>query len=301
MSQTKKRGLGRGLDALLGMQPAAVDGSDSGPRVAEEGELKQVPLDALERGRFQPRVEFDEEKLEELASSIRAQGVVQPIVVRPLAGGRFEIIAGERRYRASLLAGLTEIPALVREVPDEAAMSIALIENIQREQLNPVEEARALSRLIHEFDMTHQAVADAIGRSRSSVSNLLRLLDLDDALKAMVERGELEMGHARALLGADRAAQLEIARDVVDRGLSVRATEKLVKDHAAGGGRRTGTGPARKTATPTRDPDVEALEADLSDRLGARVSIRQKDGGSGTLSITYNSLDELEGILGHIR
>lgn len=283
------------------MQPAAVDGSDSGPREAEQGDLRQVPLDALERGRFQPRIEFDEDKLAELADSIRTQGVVQPIVVRPMAGGRFEIIAGERRVRASRLAGLAEIPALVREVPDAAAMSIALIENIQREQLNPVEEARALARLTHEFEMTHQAVAEAIGRSRSAVSNLLRLLDLDESVKAMLERGELEMGHARALLGADPKRQAQLAAEVVADGLSVRATERLVKSRAGA----EATAPRRASAgvdgAAGSDPDVAALEADLSERLGARVSIRQRGTGAGSVTISYNSLDELEGILNHIR
>jgi ParB family chromosome partitioning protein len=238
------------------------------------------------------------ESLEELADSIRAQGVVQPIVVRPLAGSedgtRYEIIAGERRWRAAQLAGLQEIPAVVRDVPDEAAVAMALIENIQRENLNPLEEARALERLIDEFGMTHQQAAKAVGRSRVAVTNLLRLLDLSPEVKRMVERRELEMGHARALLGiSDAAAQLKAARTVASRGLSVRETERLVK--------RLLAPPGDRAAPKKQDPDVVRLEADLGVRLGTQVEVRQGTKGKGKLVISYNSLDELEGILAHIR
>lgn len=293
MSASRKRGLGRGLDALLGMQPSDANSAVDGPTSDEE--LKKVPVAKLERGRFQPRQTFDEERLEELADSIRAQGVVQPIVVRPIAGGkRFEVVAGERRWRASVLAGLTEIPALVREIPDEAAMSVALIENIQREQLNPVEEAQALARLIHEFGMTHQAVAKAVGRSRSAVSNILRLLELAPETKALLEHGRIEMGHARALLGVEAEQQTAIAERVALEGLSVRAVEGLVRDLG-----KTRARP-RKATPPPPSADVKALESDLSERLGARVSISHAATGRGRLVIAYNSLDELEGILAHI-
>ena len=294
MAASKKRGLGRGLDALLGMQPVqvATDGSAS----ALEGELRHVPIALLERGRYQPRQNFDEGKLAELADSIRAQGVVQPIVVRPVVGGkRFEVIAGERRWRASVLAGLTEIPALVREVPDSVAMSVALIENIQREQLNPVEEAQALSRLIHEFEMTHQAVADAIGRSRSAVSNLLRLLDLAPEARSLLEQGQIEMGHARALLAATPELQVLVARRVVEEGLSVRAVEKLIRTAA-----NPEPSPDPKPV-PEPNADIQALENELSERLGARVAVTHQTTGRGRLVISYNSLDELEGILEHLR
>jgi ParB family chromosome partitioning protein len=257
-------------------------------------------VEQLRRGRYQPRSDMRPDTLEELASSISAQGVVQPIVVRPVpAGGdgvRYEIIAGERRWRAAQLAGLAEIPALVREIPDEAAVAMALIENIQREDLNPLEEAVALDRLIREFDMTHQQAADAVGRSRAAVSNLLRLLELAADVKAMVERRELEMGHARALLALDDpAAQVAAAREVAKRGLSVRETEALVR-------RRAGGASAAKKAAASPDPDVRRLEDELGERLGARVTLRQKGAkGAGELVIRYHSLDELEGILEHIR
>jgi ParB family chromosome partitioning protein len=237
------------------------------------------------------------ESLEELASSIRAQGVVQPIVVRPLGGNAgFEIIAGERRWRAAQIAGLQEIPALIRDVPDEAAVAMALIENIQRENLNPLEEARSLERLIDEFGMTHQQAAEAVGRSRTAVTNLLRLLDLGEEVKQMVERRELEMGHARALLGlADAAAQLAAARKVAANGLSVRETERLVKRLVKGG--ESG----KTSGKPAPDPDVVRLQNELGERLGAKVVLRQSGRGRGQLVISYTSLEELEGILDHIR
>lgn len=283
----KRRGLGRGLDALLG---EATEQSGEGSE-----RLRELPVDQLESGRYQPRREFDPAALQELSRSIRAQGVVQPIVVRPLPGGeRYEIIAGERRWRAAQLAELSAIPAIVREIPDEMAMAIALIENIQREDLNPLEEAGAFRRLVDEFGMTHQAVADAVGRSRVAVSNLMRLLDLAAAVKTRIAEGELEMGHARALLALDESAQAEAARQVAEKGLTVRQTEALV--------RRLQAGAADKSAGEAApDPNIRRLQDDLAERLGARVEISHGQRGRGRLVIRYNSLDELDGILEHIR
>jgi ParB family chromosome partitioning protein len=293
----KRRTLGRGLDALLSTaQPGTA--TEAGATRPTEEQLRNLPVDLLERGRYQPRQDMRPESLEELAESIRAQGVVQPIVVRPFSTApgvtRYEIIAGERRWRAAQLAGLMEIPAVVRDVPDEAAIAMALIENIQRENLNPLEEARALERLIQEFEMTHQQAATAVGRSRAAVSNLLRLLDLGPDVRHLVERRQLEMGHARALLAlAAPAAQAEAARQVVARGLSVRATEALVKKLLK---------PARPAAARSRrDPDIQRLEGELGEKLGARVQLDHQANGKGRLSIRYNSLEELEGILEHIR
>jgi ParB family chromosome partitioning protein len=294
---TKKRGLGRGLNALLaGAQPAVT--ADVSEATAESAvrfkeELRTLPVDVLQRGQYQPRMDMHPESLEELAESIKAQGVVQPIVVRPLAtDGRYEIIAGERRWRASQLAGLDEIPVVVRDVPDETALAMALIENIQREGLNPLEEARALQRLADEFELTHQEVAQAVGRSRAGVSNLLRLLDLNEEVKRMLEHGDLEMGHARALLALRGTAQSEAARRVVARGLSVRETENLVRQLQQ---------PAkRKSPGPSLDPDIRKLQDDLSEKLGASVRIQHGSRGKGKLVIQYNSLDELDGVLAHI-
>jgi ParB family chromosome partitioning protein len=291
----KRRTLGRGLDALLSTSQASAEQATSRPA---RDELRHVPVDLLERGRYQPRQDMRPESLDELAESIKAQGVVQPIVVRPFSTApgvtRYEIIAGERRWRAAQIAGLMEIPAIVREVPDEAAVAMALIENIQRENLNPLEEARALERLIDEFDMTHQEAATAVGRSRAAVSNLLRLLDLGPDVRRLVEQRKLEMGHARALLAiAAPAAQAEAARQVVARGLSVRATEALVKRLLA---------PSRPPAAASRrDPDIQRLESELGEKLGAKVQLDHQASGKGRLSIRYNSLEELEGILEHIR
>ena len=294
----KRRTLGRGLDALLSTAQTGTDSAPGATRPTEE-QLRNLPVDLLERGRYQPRQDMRPESLEELAESIRAQGVVQPIVVRPFSTApgvtRYEIIAGERRWRAAQLAGLMEIPAVVRDVPDEAAIAMALIENIQRENLNPLEEARALERLIEEFAMTHQQAASAVGRSRAAVSNLLRLLDLGPEVRNLVERRELEMGHARALLAlAAPAAQADAARQVVARGLSVRATEALVKRL------REPTRPASDRRS-RRDPDIQRLESQLGEKLGARVQLDHQASGKGRLSIRYNSLEELEGILEHIR
>jgi len=309
----KKRGLGRGLDALLGSAartaPAADNTAVAGapelrsvptsespataPKTLADGALCMLPVDVIQRGKYQPRLDMHQESLQDLADSIAAQGVVQPIVVRAVAEGRYEIIAGERRWRAAQLAGLHEIPAVVREVEDRAAIAIALIENIQREDLNPLEEARALERLIKEFELTHEQAAEAVGRSRAAVSNLLRLLDLEDAVKQLVEQGELEMGHARALLALSGNKQLEAARQVINRGLTVRATEGLVKSLQR-------PAPA-KPEKASKDVNIQRLETDLSDKLGARVAIRQGRGGKGKLEISYNSLDELDGVLAHLR
>ena len=291
---TKKRGLGKGLDALLGSGYSGSVAADEGEAHQTDGELKNLPVDILQRGVYQPRIDMHPDTLEELANSIRAQGVVQPIVVRPVAGNRYEIIAGERRWRAAQMAGLHEIPAVIRDVPDQAAMAMALIENIQREELNPMEEAMALHRLIEEFGLTHQQTADAVGRSRASVSNLLRLLGLREEVKRLLENGDLEMGHARALLAIEGEQQAVLARQVVARGLSVRETEKLVK-------RNIEQATAEKKPEKRPDPDVQHLIGELSERIGAQVAIQQGSKGKGKLVITYNSLDELDGILAHIK
>src|SRR5690606_25847128 len=277
----KKKGLGRGLDALLG--GASVSAMQEEAVQADQRELQHLPLDLIQRGKYQPRRDMDPEALEELAQSIQAQGVMQPIVVRPIGGNRYEIIAGERRWRASQQAGLETIPAMVREVPDEAAIAMALIENIQREDLNPIEEAVALQRLQQEFQLTQQQVADAVGKSRANVSNLLRLL----------AHGDLEMGHARALLGLPAERQVEGARHVVARGLTVRQTEALVRQWL-----KDKDQPAREERL---DPDIQRLEQRLAERLGSPVQIRHSQKGKGQLIIRYSSLDELQGVLAHIR
>ena len=291
----KKRGLGKGLEALLGSSGGSYNATPATvEEAAADGLLKNLPVDILQRGVYQPRVDMHPDTLEELANSIRAQGVVQPIVVRPVAGDRYEIIAGERRWRAAQLAGLHEIPAVIRDVPDQAAMAMALIENIQREGLNPMEEATALHRLIEEFGLTHQQTADAVGRSRVAVSNLLRLLSLAEPVKRMLEQGELEMGHARALLALEGEVQLKVAQHVAARGLSVRETERLVK--------HTLEQPQGKSkSAPKQDPDIRRLELDLGDKLGAKVALQHGSQGKGKLVISYNSLDELDGILDHIK
>jgi ParB family chromosome partitioning protein len=283
----KKRGLGRGLDALLG--PAAVqadaDASVDLPRA--------LPVELIRRSRYQPRRHFDEDRLRELADSILAQGLVQPIVVRPVGDAAYEIIAGERRWRAAQLAGMGEVPVVVRDADDQAAMAMALIENIQRDDLNPLEEAGALHRLLHEFELTHQQVAQAVGKSRTTVTNLLRLLDLNADVKALLEDGEIEMGHARALLALSGSVQSDAAAQVAAKGLSVRETEALV--------RRLAQPPKPAPPPAVEDPDVRRLLSDLTERLGARVTLQQGSGGRGRLVISYNTLEELEGILDHIR
>ncbi|AVX15176.1 ParB/RepB/Spo0J family partition protein [Stutzerimonas stutzeri] len=288
---TKKRGLGRGLDALLG--GASVSAMQEEAAKVDTRELQQLPLELVQRGKYQPRRDMDPQALEELAQSIRNHGVMQPIVVRPVEGGRYEIIAGERRWRASQQAGLERVPALVREVPDEAAIAMALIENIQREDLNPIEEAVALQRLQQEFQLTQQQVADAVGKSRVSVSNLLRLIALPEEIKTLLSHGDLEMGHARALLGLPADQQIEGARHVVARGLTVRQTEALVRQWLSS--------KEKPKAEVKVDPDISRLEQRLAERLGSPVQIKHGQKGKGQLVIRYSSLDELQGVLAHIR
>ena len=289
----KRKSLGRGLEALLS--------TESIPEVEGiAGNLKEIPVDLLQRGRYQPRIDMREETLQDLADSISSQGLVQPIVVRPLdpVGGelRYEIVAGERRWRAAQLAGLHAITAIVREIPDQAAVAMSLIENIQREDLNPMEEARALWRLVEDFDMTHATAAEAVGRSRVMVSNLLRLLELPDQVIVMLERRELGMGHARALLALDSVAdQLTLARRVVKEGWSVRETERAIRLLPKSRKR-----PNRGDRSAASDPDVQRLENSLADRLGAKVKI-EHSGAGGRIVIRYHSLDELDGIIGHIK
>jgi ParB family chromosome partitioning protein len=296
---TKKKRLGRGLDALLS-KPASRTHAVTGAHDDTEG-LHNIPVELLQRGQYQPRVDMRQDTLQELAKSIQVQGIVQPIVARPISKTgktqRYEIIAGERRWRAAQMAGLQEIPTVVRNIPDESAIAMALIENIQRENLNPLEEAGALDRLIREFDLTHQDAADAVGRSRASVSNLLRLLDLSDKVRTMLESREIEMGHARALLSiSSNTQQYDAARQVVKKGLSVRETEQLVRRMTS-----ADAGKKAKAAPDSKDKDIQRLEMDLSDKLGARVRIDHTKKGSGKLVISYNSLDELDGILKHIK
>jgi len=285
----KKRGLGKGLDALLGSPTEIVTGksiSDS---------LKTLAVDLLQRGQYQPRKDFNKESLQELADSISAQGVVQPIVVRALPRSKkFEIIAGERRWRAAQLAGLQDVPVVIKDVPDKTVMCIALIENIQREDLNPLEEAEALARLIEEFEMTHDTIAEAVGRSRSAVTNLLRLLELNTKVKKLVESRNIDMGHARALLALPLNKQMGAAETIIKQGLSVRATEKLVQQLL--GGSKQG-----KAKKPSNDPNIQKLENDLSEKIGAKVTIKQQAKGKGVLQINYHSLDELDGILKHVK
>jgi len=298
-SMTKKKRLGRGLDALLS-KPVAETAAVTGTHAAADG-LHSIPVDLLQRGQYQPRVDMRQDTLEELAKSIQAQGIVQPIVARPIKKvgktQRYEIVAGERRWRAAQIAGLQNIPAIVRDVPDEGAIAMALIENIQRENLNPLEEANALDRLIGEFDLTHQEAAEAVGRSRASVSNLLRLLELSDKVKSLLESRKLEMGHARALLAiTSKAQQFEAARQVVKKGLSVRETEGLVRRMLSKDGGRKSAPPAA-----SKDGDIRRLEQQITDKLGARVRIDHTKKGTGKLIISYNNLDELDGILKHIK
>ncbi len=292
----KKRGLGRGLDALLGgMQNEAAPVS---AKAGAKDSLNRLPVDLIQRGRYQPRREFDADSLRELADSIAAQGVIQPVVVRAVENDRYELIAGERRWRAAQQAGLDEIPVVIKEVTEEAAMAMGLIENIQREDLNPLEEANALSRLLHEFGLTHQEVAKAVGKSRTTVTNLLRLLELNEEVKVLVETRRLEMGHARALLGLQGEPQTKAANQVVKQGLSVRETERLVR-RLQGEAENPTRASARSAVA--EDPDIRRLINDLSEKLGAKVDLQQGAKGKGKLVIGYNSLDELEGILDHIR
>ena len=309
----KKRGLGRGLDALLGggnrsaatatletpdisidsSEVTTISSTDS-PANPTTGDLRELPIDLLQPGKYQPRLDMHQDSLQDLANSIKAQGVLQPIVVRGIGGGRYEIIAGERRWRAAQLAELHEVPAVIRDVPDEAAIAMALIENIQRENLNPIEEASALHRLIEEFELTHQQAADAVGRSRAAVSNLLRLLSLNPDVRKLLENGDLEMGHARALLTLEGDAQSKAAREVVSRGLSVRETEQLVNKS------KDSSGKAKPKAAKL-DPNIERLQNELAEKLGAPVHVQHASSGKGKVVINYGSLDELDGILAHIK
>ncbi len=289
----KKRGLGdRGLNALLAGTKSRLQDENS---ESQDKVLKEMPLDLIQRGQYQPRRDMDPEALEELAQSIKQQGVMQPIVVREVAKNLYEIIAGERRWRASQLAGLDKIPVIIRDVPDEAAIAMALIENIQRENLNPVEEAFALQRLQTEFSLTQSQVAEAVGKSRSTITNLLRLLSLNDDVKTMLERGDMEMGHARALLTLETQLQSETARVIVGKGLSVRQTEALVRRLQAA--KESPQAAAKKTI----DADVKSLQNRLAETLGSPVKIEYNAKGKGKLVIQYNSLDELDGILAHIQ
>jgi ParB family chromosome partitioning protein len=280
----KMKGLGRGLDALLGSEPQPA--ATAGPQ--------QLPLDRLQPGKYQPRTRMDAEALSELADSIRAQGVIQPILVRPVGGNRYEIIAGERRFRAAQMAGLAEVPVSVRDVSDDAALAMALIENIQREDLNPLEEAQGVQRLVRDFDFTHEQAAAAIGRSRSATSNLLRLLNLAAPVQEMLMGGRIDMGHARALLAVDAATQVQLGHQIVLKGLSVREAEALVartqRAHTSGG----------RTA-PSRSRDIERLEEELSDALAATVHLKVDARGKGRVVIQVSGLDQLDGIVARLK
>jgi len=282
----KKRGLGRGLSELLGDVVSAPVASE------KSHEVLKLPIEFLQRGKYQPRKDMDPEKLKELSDSIAAQGIIQPIVVRKISDDRYEIIAGERRWRAAQLAELAEVPVLVKDIDDRSVMAVALIENIQREDLNALEEAEALHRLLDEFELTHQQIAESVGKSRTTVTNLLRLLDLAVDVKNMLARGQLEMGHARALLGLEEAKQVDIANKAVKQNLSVRAVEKLVRELQE-----------QKTVSVAKkiDPDTLRLQRELSERTGARVEIAHQTGGKGKLIFSYASLEELEGIIRKIQ
>ncbi|MDP5040682.1 ParB/RepB/Spo0J family partition protein [Flavobacterium sp. W21_SRS_FM6] len=283
----KKRGLGRGLDALL-----ATSQSSNNQSPEQEGELRKIPVEFLQPGKYQPRKDMSSDALEDLAASIRSQGVIQPIVVRQISEQKYEIIAGERRWRASQIARLDVIPCLIKDVPDEAAVAIALIENIQREDLNAMEEAQALDRLMVEFELTHQEVATAVGKSRTTVTNLLRLNNLNEDVKLLLEHGDIEMGHARALLSLQGEQQNEAAQIVSGKGLTVRDTENLVRRLLE---------PVKPKEQTKPDPDVQRLETSLSENLGAPVSIAHNAKGKGKLVINFSSLDQLDGILSHIK
>ncbi|MCK5191416.1 MAG: ParB/RepB/Spo0J family partition protein [Methylococcales bacterium] len=279
---TKKRGLGRGLDALLGDITETTE--------EKSHNLHTLPIEFLQRGKFQPRKDMHPETLKELADSIKVQGVIQPIVVRLIADNKYEIIAGERRWRASQLAALQEVPVVIKEIDDRAAMAVALIENIQREDLNALEESEALNRLLNEFDMTHQQVADAVGKSRATVSNLLRLLDLQNEVKTLLAKGLLDMGHARALLALEGDTQIQIAHKVVKQGLTVRAVEKIIQN----------LGKEKKTVVRKLDKDTLRLQQELSEKTGSKVIINHQQSGKGKLVFNYTSLEELEGIISRI-
>jgi ParB family chromosome partitioning protein len=287
----RKGGLGRGLEALLG--------APEGPRSNDAGTPSVLPLSVLQSGKYQPRTRMDEGALAELAESIKAQGIMQPVLVRSIGGDRYEIIAGERRVRAATIAGLTEVPVLVRDVPDEAAAAMALIENIQREDLNPLEEAQGVQRLITEFHLTHEEAATAIGRSRSATSNLLRLLNLAKPVQTMLMAGDIDMGHARALLAVDAATQIVLSNQIVAKRMSVRDAERLVGQSHAASAETATTG--RRSASRTRDADVAGLETELSDLLATKVEVRMRGKAGGQLSIAFASLEQLDGLLDAIR
>ena len=295
MSAPKKRGLGRGLEALLGPKAA-----ETPPPEAQPGEaLRTLPVQQLQPGKYQPRMQMDASKLTELAESIKAQGVIQPIVVRELSPGKFEIVAGERRWRASQEAGLAEVPVVVRELDDRTVIAMALIENIQREDLNPLEEAQSLQRLINEFSLTHAEAAEAVGRSRAAVSNLLRLLELPPAIRALLEARRLEMGHARALLTLSPDLASKLASDAAEQGWSVREVEHRAQQFAAG--KVPVNGKKAKPAKAAPQPDIASLETELSESLGTRVTIAHGRGGKGKLIIQYTDLDTLDGVLERLR
>jgi len=286
----KKKGLGRGLEVLLG------GSADITEAIQKEALPTVLALSKMVPGKYQPRTRMDEGALQDLAASIRAQGLMQPILVRPIGAESFEIIAGERRFRAASIAGLTEVPVLVKDVPDQAAAAMALIENIQREDLNPLEEAQGIQRLLDEFDFTHEQAATAVGRSRSAVSNLLRLLNLATPVQTMLLAGDLDMGHARALLAVDAATQIALANQIVNRRLSVREAEKLVSDTA-----KADAGNPQKRLKVRKSGDLSRLETELADILAAAVNIKPGRGGRGLLTIEYGSLEALDGILSRLR
>ena len=292
---TKRQSLGKGLDALLGLAEDINPDQDlaKGGKPASDGGLKQIPVEFLQRGEYQPRRDFNSESLQELADSIVNQGLIQPIVVREIAQNKYEIIAGERRWRATQLAGLDTVPAIVREISDQAAIAMALIENIQREDLNPIEESQALIRLQDEFNLTQQQVAEAAGKSRSAVTNLMRLASLQPVVQQQLERGDIELGHAKCLLALEGETQIIAARTVASDGLTVRQTEVLVKKLQS-----PDTG---KKSITTPNQDIVNLQTELSEKLGAAVKIQHGSKGSGKLTISYNSVDELDGILGHLK
>jgi ParB family chromosome partitioning protein len=303
----KKRGLGRGLDALLGAQTkqtateleSVSSNSEQMPAAHKSAagafneDLKRMPIELIQAGKYQPRLDMRPETLEDLAASIKAQGLMQPIVVRPISSNKYEIIAGERRWRASQMAGLDTIAVIIKDVPDDAAIAMALIENIQREDLNPIEEAMALKRLQDEFELTQQEVADAVGKSRTTVTNLIRLMSLNQDVRISLEHGDLEMGHARALLALSGEHQTKAAKTVIGKGMSVRQTEALV--------RRLQKQPDSKPSKNTIDPDIRQLQDDLSEKLGAEVLIQHTAKGKGKVILKYGSLDQLDGILNHIK
>jgi len=289
MTTKKKKRLGRGLDALLG---SSEQSSSSTETVSSSNESPTtLPIEKLQPGQYQPRTLMDQDSLQELASSIKAQGIIQPILVRPVSDSQYEIIAGERRWRAAQIAEIGDVPVLVRDIPDEATLAVALIENIQRENLNPVEEAVGLKRLMDEFDLTHEEMAKGIGRSRTAVTNLLRLLSLTRGAKQLLEHGKIEMGHARAILGVLTEQQDYVAAEVYSKRLSVRQTEALVRSYAK---------PKKKKSSPQKSSDIRRLEEELSTKLGTKVSLDDKE-GKGKLVIEYKNLDILDGILAHIK